>query len=76
MQKQQSWATYADSHFIRLLGISVNAFVARGLYSHWSHHVCYSAVVTGGVVLILPGFQISMWSSTFPDSDLLFLLGQ
>jgi uncharacterized membrane protein YjjP (DUF1212 family) len=36
--------------------------VARGLYSHTSHRLCYSAISSGGIVLILPGFAVSEWS--------------
>lgn len=43
----------------RLLAAFVISFAARGLYSHTSHKICYSAVSSGGIVLILPGFAVS-----------------
>ncbi|KAF8336510.1 uncharacterized protein EI90DRAFT_2911443 [Cantharellus anzutake] len=34
------------------------SFIARFLYSQWDHRFCYSAVASGGIVLILPGFTV------------------
>jgi uncharacterized membrane protein YjjP (DUF1212 family) len=43
----------------RLFAAFVISFIARGLYSHTSHKICYSAVSSGGIVLTLPGFAVS-----------------
>lgn len=43
----------------RLFAAFVISFVARGLYSHTNHKICYSAVSSGGIVLTLPGFAVS-----------------
>ena len=43
----------------RLFAAFLISCIARGLYSHTNHKVCYSAVSSGGIVLILPGFAVS-----------------
>ncbi len=43
----------------RLFAAFVISFIARGLYSHTNHKICYSAVSSGGIVLTLPGFAVS-----------------
>ncbi|KAF9513658.1 hypothetical protein BS47DRAFT_1329372 [Hydnum rufescens UP504] len=41
-----------------LLGAFVISFIARALYSNTEHQFCYSAIASGGIVLILPGFTV------------------
>ncbi|KAF9511816.1 hypothetical protein BS47DRAFT_1363573 [Hydnum rufescens UP504] len=41
-----------------LLGAFVISFIARALYSNSEHKFCYSAIASGGIVLILPGFTV------------------
>lgn len=41
-----------------LLAAFVISAVARGIYSHTNHRLCYSAISSGGIVLILPGFAV------------------
>jgi hypothetical protein len=43
----------------RLFAAFAISFIARGLYSHTNHKICYSAVSSGGIVLTLPGFAVS-----------------
>ena len=43
----------------RLFAAFIISFIARGLYSHTNHKICYSAVSSGGIVLTLPGFAVS-----------------
>jgi uncharacterized membrane protein YjjP (DUF1212 family) len=42
-----------------LLAAFLISAVSRGLYSHTHHKLCYSAISSGGIVLILPGFAVS-----------------
>lgn len=44
--------------FELLAAFLISAF-SRGLYSHTKHKLCYSAISSGGIVLILPGFSVS-----------------
>lgn len=44
--------------FELLAAFLISAF-SRGLYSHTNHRLCYSAISSGGIVLILPGFSVS-----------------
>jgi uncharacterized membrane protein YjjP (DUF1212 family) len=48
--------------FELLAAFAISA-VARGLYSHTNHRLCYSAISSGGIVLILPGFSVSEYLS-------------
>ena len=41
-----------------LLAAFVISAIARGIYSHTNHRLCYSAISSGGIVLILPGFAV------------------
>lgn len=40
------------------------SLLSRALYSHANHKICYSAVSSGGIVLILPGFAVSEFLSS------------
>jgi uncharacterized membrane protein YjjP (DUF1212 family) len=51
--------------FELLVAFAISA-VARGLYSHTSHQLCYSAISSGGIVLILPGFAVSKYRLFLP----------
>lgn len=56
-----------------LLAAFLISAVSRGLYSHTHHKLCYSAISSGGIVLILPGFAVSEYRSTSslsPSADL------
>ena len=46
----------------RLFAAFMVSLLARGMYSHTNHKICYSAVSSGGIVLILPGFAVSEYS--------------
>lgn len=43
----------------RLMATFTISFLARGAYSHTRHQICYSAVSSGGIVLMLPGYAAS-----------------
>lgn len=43
----------------RLSAAFMVSLLARAMYSHTNHKICYSAVSSGGIVLILPGFAVS-----------------
>lgn len=47
----------------RLFAAFMVSLLARGMYSHTNHKICYSAVSSGGIVLILPGFAVSEYSA-------------
>ena len=47
-----------------LLAAFLISAVSRGLYSHTNHRLCYSAISSGGIVLILPGFAVSEYQSS------------
>lgn len=47
-----------------LLAAFLISAVSRGLYSHTNHRLCYSAISSGAIVLILPGFAVSEYQSS------------
>lgn len=60
MSARVAMSHYRTSHRnARLFAAFVISFIARGLYSHTNHKICYSAVSSGGIVLTLPGFAVS-----------------
>lgn len=57
--------------FELLAAFAISA-IARGLYSHTNHRLCYSAISSGGIVLILPGFAVSTsWELHLPTTTTL-----
>ena len=59
VQVESLYLIYLSLLFDRLLGAFVISFIARALYSNTEHKFCYSAIASGGIVLILPGFTVS-----------------
>ena len=52
----------------RLFAAFLISCISRGLYSHTNQKVCYSAVSSGGIVLILPGFAVSEYHYLFSST--------